>query len=66
MSLADIEIWRTAKILITHHGEDAHLVAAERADAMLNAGDFEGLRVWQRILSTIVEWRRPCTGEPVN
>jgi hypothetical protein len=41
----DIDIWRAANILIKSHGEDAALVAAQRADELLAEGDVEGERV---------------------
>jgi hypothetical protein len=58
MPVPDIEIWRTAKILIVNHGDDAHLIAANRADELLAASDFEGVIVWKRILAAIIEWRQ--------
>ena len=41
--VADIEVYRSANVLIREHGEDAALEAAMRADAMLEKGDLEGL-----------------------
>ena len=35
----DLDIYRSAQILIREHGEDAALEAAMRADAMLERGD---------------------------
>jgi hypothetical protein len=32
---SDLDIYRTASVLICEHGEDAGLEAAQRADAML-------------------------------
>jgi len=40
------------------HGEDAPLRAAERTDAMLEAGDMIGATTWRRILKAIEELRR--------
>ncbi len=34
----EIDIYRTANVLIREHGEDAALEAAQRADAMLEKG----------------------------
>ncbi len=39
---ADLDIYRTASVLIREHGEEAALEAAQRADAMLERGDMEG------------------------
>ena len=37
------------------HGQDATIEAAMRADAMLEAGDLDGLAVWKRILRAVGE-----------
>ena len=37
--VADLDIWRTAKLLVDQHGQDAPLHAAQRADTLLAAGD---------------------------
>ena len=39
---SDLDIYRTASVLIREHGEEADLVAAERADSFLEAGDMDG------------------------
>ena len=44
----EIEVWRAANQLVERYGEDAELEAAMRADAMIEAGDVEGQRVWNR------------------
>jgi hypothetical protein len=38
----DLDIYRTASVLIREHGEDAALEAAQRADAMLEKGSLVG------------------------
>ncbi len=40
--ISDLDIYRSAQVLIREHGE-ATLEAAMRADAMLEKGDLEGL-----------------------
>ncbi len=50
---SDLDIYRTANVLIKQHGEDAPIHAAMRADAMLKAGDLEGWAVWKRILRAV-------------
>ncbi len=49
----DLDIYRTANVLIKQHGENAPIHAAMRADAMLEAGDLEGWAVWKRILRAV-------------
>ncbi len=53
----DRDIWRSANVLVKHHGEDAPIEAAMRADAMLEAGDLDGCTVWRRILRAVEELR---------
>ncbi|HWI25350.1 MAG TPA: hypothetical protein VN668_00145 [Stellaceae bacterium] len=43
MTTSDLDIWRAAHLLIKRHGADAAVVAAQRADELLAAGDVEGL-----------------------
>jgi len=45
----EIDIYRSAALLIEKHGEDAVIEAAIRADAMLDMGDLDGQRVWKAI-----------------
>jgi hypothetical protein len=47
------DIWRAANVLVQQYGQDAEFKAAERCDAMIEAGDIEGLAVWKRILKAI-------------
>jgi hypothetical protein len=44
--------------VIEHHGDDAEIVVAQRADAFLERGDLDGNRVWMRILAKVKELRR--------
>ena len=41
----DIDIFRTANVMIREHGEDAALEAAQRAAAMLEKGRLDGQRL---------------------
>jgi len=65
---SDLDIWRTANILVKQHGDDAAIVAAQRADELLERGDLEGQRVWKRIVSAVRELKRsePLRGELLN
>ena len=40
--ILDLDIFRSANVLVKQHGEDAPIHAAMRADAMLEAGDLDG------------------------
>jgi hypothetical protein len=58
----DIDIWRAANLLMKQHGEIAEIVAARRADLMLEGGYPEGRLVWLRIRRAIVELRAAPSG----
>ena len=52
---SDIDLYRSAHELIEQHGEDAPILAAMRADELMEAGDMEGRAVWLRIVKAIEE-----------
>ncbi len=64
----DLDINRSAKLLIDQHGEDAPTVAAMQADKWGEAGDMEGRRVWLSIREAIEELQRtrPRRDEPTH
>ena len=66
--IPDLDIYRSANILVKQHGEDAPIQAAMRADATLEAGDLDGLAVWKRILRAVEESQRvePGPGTEVH
>ena len=45
---SDLDIFGSAQVLFREHGEDAAQEATQRADAMLEKGDMEGVAVWKR------------------
>jgi len=49
-SPSDLDIYRSANVLVKQHGQDAPIHAAMRADAMLDKGDLDGYAVWKRIV----------------
>ena len=49
----DREIWGCANLLMALHGNDAWFAASQRADALFEQGDFDGQRVYVRILNRI-------------
>ncbi len=53
--IPEIDIYRSANVLVKHHGQDAPIHAAMRADAMLEKGDLDGAAVWKRILRAVEE-----------
>ena len=58
----DIDIWRATNLLISQHGENAEVVATQRADVMLERCDPEGRLVWLRIRRALAELQAAPTG----
>ena len=50
---ANLDIYRTANLLIQQHGEDAAIQAAMKADEMLEKGDLDGKAVWMQVVRAI-------------
>ncbi len=65
---SDLDIYRSAKLLVDQHGEDAGLEAAMRADAMLEKGAIAGAATWRRIVKAVEELQRqePAPGETAH
>ncbi len=53
--ISDLDNYRSAKLLIDQHGDEAPIHAAMQADAMLDKGDLDGAAVWRRIVSAVNE-----------
>ncbi len=66
--LTDLDIYRSAKILVEQHGADALIEAALKADELLDAGDRDGRAVWLRIRAAVVDLLRdsPLAHHRVN
>ena len=68
-SIEAIDIWRSAAILLKQYGADeGAMIAAHRADALLDQGDVDGFHVWLAIEKAVKNWRRdkPSASEPLN
>ncbi len=66
--IPDLDIYRSANVLVKQHGPDAPIHAAMRADAMLEAGDLDGCTVFKRVLRAVEELQEtePKPGEAVH
>jgi hypothetical protein len=62
--IPESDIWRAANLLIREHPADAEIVAAQRADEMLDRGDRDGQLVWLRIRRAIGEFLAAPSGKP--
>jgi len=66
---SELDIYRAAGILVREYGpKQAPLMAARRADALLDSGDVDGQRVWKAVLRAVEEMIRieRNLGERVN
>jgi hypothetical protein len=60
---AELDIYRTANILVKEYGaEAAPLMAAKRADALLELGDLDGQRACKAVLRAVQELTRRSAG----
>ena len=55
LMISDLDIYRSAKLLIDQYGDQAVIEAARHADAMLAKGDMDGRAVWLRVIKVIEE-----------
>jgi hypothetical protein len=54
---SDLDIYRTASIIVKEcDPEQAPLMAAKRADALLDAEDVDGQRVWRACCGRSTNW----------
>ena len=51
--IPDLDIYRTAKLLVKRHGCEAILHAATRADELLAADDIVEQATWLRVLEAV-------------
>ncbi len=51
--IPDLDIFRSAQVLVKRHGQDAPIHAAMRAEAMLDKGDLDGCAVWKRLVKAV-------------
>ncbi len=53
--ISDLDVYRSAQLLVERHGDGATIEAAMKADAMLEKGDIDGRSAWLRILRAVKE-----------
>ena len=64
--IPNLDIYRSAQVLVKRHGQDVPIQAAMRADAMLDKGDLDGYGVWKRILRAVEELQGTMPGARVH
>lgn len=62
----EIDIYRSAKLLIDQHGEYAPIFAAMRVDELFAAGDLEGSWVRRSVLRAIKVLTEERAGETLH
>ena len=65
----EIDIYRSAHLLIEQHGDNASIHAAQEADACLEKGDLDGKATWMRVIGAIkalTNTDTPEVGRPVH
>ena len=65
----EIDIYRSAKLLINQHGEDAPIHAAMQADACWERGDLDGKVVWMGVIRAIkglLDQKPPGSDTPLH
>ncbi len=53
--IPDLDIFRSANVLVKRYGPDTPIQAAMRADAMLDKGDLDGYAVFKRMVKATEE-----------
>ena len=61
--VTELDMLRSAKAVIDHHGPDALTHAAQRADALLERGDVQGYELWIAILALLESARTHLLGK---
>ena len=57
--ISDLDIYRSAQLIVDQHRDDAPIFAATEADKMLKRGDVESMAAWHRILAAVRVLLRP-------
>jgi hypothetical protein len=64
--IAEIDIWRTAQLMLKRYGEKALGESAARADELALAGDDDGATTWRRITAAMTEVANKRPPGPVH
>ena len=68
MMTSDLDVYRSAQLLVERHGDEATIHAAMKTDDMLERGDMDGRAVWLRIVDAVRELlrERPDENTPIH
>jgi hypothetical protein len=59
----ELDIWRSANVLLKRYGGEAIFIATKRADTLLDQGDVQGCSAWVRIAKAITDLERKGAGK---
>ena len=62
----DLDIFRSARLIVRQHGQDAVHEAARRSDALRDKGDLDGQATWLRVRKAVLELLKPGDGDVVH
>ena len=51
--ILDLDIYRSAQLIVDQHGDEARIFAAMQADNKLERGDMAGMAAWHRMLAAV-------------
>jgi len=65
---SQLDLYRSAAVMLRHHGQDAMLEAVYTCDSLRQKGDAQGAEVWRAIMWAIDELERqePNQGERLH
>jgi hypothetical protein len=49
----ELDVYRTAQLLVNLHGTEAPIHAVSRCDELAARGDLDGAAIWKRVLNAI-------------
>jgi hypothetical protein len=64
--IPEIDIWRTANLMLKRYGANAEIESAVRVDELAAEGDLDGAAVWRRIMHAVAELANTTPSGPVN
>ena len=61
--MTDLDICRSANILLKLYGAESVFIASKGADALLDRGDVQGCSAWVRIAKAVTDLERKQPGK---
>ena len=64
--ISELDVHRTAKLLVDQHGDTAILNASERAEQLWRQGDADGAATWERVARAVAALMQTEAEGPIN